>query len=726
MRHWTRFAAPAALAALAIVLFEIVRTLAAGDTALGGGGAAFALAVVGVLGLPLWGAGALILGVGDAARAGWRWGREGGPAPEPARVAAWVVFGLVVAAILLFGVQGATVKFVKAFRKPIYQGLGAGLAAVLLLGFSALIAGPVVALLTRALRAVSRRLPRALDPTSARGAAAWAGGLIVIGVVLAPVIRKELATVDLRPLRLLLAWLAALVAARWWIAARPRGAVAAGAALAGVLAAVGAVAWARGHLGDSQSRLLALDRDTLIAGRISGLLARLGDGDGDGVPGSFAGGDCDDANPAIRPGVYDAPEDGVDQNCTGADLRRADDPLHLPRPPAPAGPVVPWNVVFLTVDTVRADIALEEMPRLRALAEESVDFTQAYAHGASTYWSIPALMTSTVPSRLDMGRDQTPVAAMTLLAEVLRDKGWHTALFANVTIFFIRGLRQGTHTADYSTSDFTVHGAKPGSAHLTDGMLRHVDAFRAGQLVPKTDRFFLWGHYYDPHDPYFEVEGFPADGSSDEARYRAILRYTDVHLGRLIDGLKERGLWDSTLLVITADHGDEFLDHGHRFHGHSLYEEMVHVPLVMHVPGVAARRIDVPIGHMEVGPTLLDLLGLPTPRTWIGRSRADEIRTGTPASVAPVFFEALPDSNYRAHQVGVRVGPLKLIQRIRENYFELYDLQADPLERRNLFDEHPEAPALQALLGRYLDHHLAALARGKTGAEVPPGSPQGK
>ncbi|MEZ4474206.1 MAG: MopE-related protein [bacterium] len=418
MRHWTRFAAPSALAALVIVLFEVTRTLVAGDTALGGGAPAFALAVLGLLGLPLWIAGAAILGIGDAARAGWRWGREGGPPPAPDRVAAWVVFGLIVAAVLVFGVQGATVKFVKAFRKPVYQGLGAGLAAVGVVGLATLVAGPAVALLARAFRALSRRLPPALDPTRARGAAAWIGTLLVLGVVLAPVLRKELATVDLRPVRLVLAWGVALVAARWWIAARPRGRVAAVATLAGVLAAGGAVLWARGSLGDSQSRLLALDRDTLVAGRISSLLARFGDGDGDGVPGSFAGGDCDDANPAVRPGVYDPPDDGLDQNCTGADLRRADDPLRLPRRTPPAGPVVPWNVVVVTIDALRADMALQEMPRLKALADEAVDYTPGLRPRRLHLLSIPALMTSTVPSRPEMGRDQTPVAAMTLLAEV--------------------------------------------------------------------------------------------------------------------------------------------------------------------------------------------------------------------------------------------------------------------------------------------------------------------
>ena len=716
---------PAALGAGLVVGFEVVRTVMTSTAELGAmGSLSFGFAVLGLLGLPLFLGGVALLGGASAARAGWRFGQAGAPPIEPARWAAWVLAGLLMLAVLVVGVQLATVKFIQLFRKPVYQGLGAGLTAAALVAGSALLAGPVVGLLYRAFRALSPRLPRFLDPTRLQGAAVWAGVLLVVGLVLAPVLRPELATVDLGPARLMVAWLALLLGLRWWVGRHVGGARrswpwAAGAGVFAV-AAGAAVLWSAVALGQSQGRLLALDRDTLLAGRVSALLAGLGDRDGDGVPGAFRGGDCDDHNPAIRPGVVDPPDDGVDQNCTGADMRKAQDPLKIPRRDPPVAPRADWHVVVLTIDALRFDTYRKQMPHLAALAAESVEFTHAYAHGNSTYWSIPSLMASTVPSRLEMGRDQTPVPAMTLMAEVLQGQGWHTALFANVTIFFIRGLRQGTDVGDYSTSEFTVHGAKPGSAFLTDGLLRHVDAFLGGTLQPRRDRFFLWGHYYDPHDPYFEVEGFPADDGSDKAHYEAIVRYTDRELGRLVDGLKSRGLWEKTVLILTADHGDEFLDHGHRFHGHSLYEEMVHVPLIVHVPGIPARTLDVPIGHMEVMPTLLDLLGLAAPKGWLGRSRAEEVRTGTPAVAQPIYFEALPDSNYKAHQVGVRLGPLKLIHRIRENGFELYDLIEDPLEHHNVVDTHPQAATLRALLGVYLDHHLAHLALGKTGAEVFP------
>jgi len=280
--------------------------------------------------------------------------------------------------------------------------------------------------------------------------------------------------------------------------------------------------------------------------------------------------------------------------------------------------------------------------------------------------------------------------------------------------------------ANYDTSHHTVHGAKPGSAHLTNGILKNIDKWHQKKLKPVRDNFFLWAHYYDPHDPYFKVPGYPAKDDSDKSRYEAILRYVDHEIGRLVDGLKKRGLWEKTLLVLTADHGDEFYDHGHRFHGSTLYEEMTHVPLILHVPGVRPREFSGAIGHVEVAPTVLELLGVPIPKKFEGRSRAAEIMSGREAKEEPVFLEVFPDANYSGHQVGLRSGDLKLIYRLSDNYFELYDLKADPQERRNRVDDHPQAEALKTLLGRYVDRHLFVLAQGRTGAKRPPGSPPKK
>ncbi len=716
------FCLPAALAAGTVVGLEVLRTALFGAVAWGGPGPAlvFALCVAGLLGTPLLAFGVALRGLTAGIRRGWRWGLSGAPAVSPEVRAAWVVVAALGLGVTVLAVQHTVVQVSTMMRKPVYQGLAAGLvgAAVQLLLLA--LAGPLVGASARSLAVVRRWVPGWLDPTSLRGAAV-VGGVLVLAVGLGlPLVMPELQTIDRRPTWLAFGFACALAGSVFGapgLAARWPGPVL-WTTVFGVALPVVGLGVAFGLAGDRQSRLLALDRDTLLTGQVLRAVRRLADGDGDGVSSRLGGGDCDDADPAVRPGGYDTPDNRRDENCNGVDLVLRDDPLKAPPRTPPAQGPQPWHVVFLTIDTVRDDLARQHMPRLTALAAESMDFRRAYAHGAATYWSIPALMTSTMQSRLEFGPDQTPVEKELFLAEVLRDAGWQTALYANVTIFFVRGLKQGTESQNYETSDFTKHGEFPGAEHMTRGLLAYVDRYQK-QAPPPKDRFFLWGHYYDPHDPYGEVPGHPAADGSDRARYIANLSYTDEHVGALIDGLKSRGLWERTVVVVTSDHGDEFGEHGHRFHGGTLYEEMIRVPLLIRVPGMTPRTSDVPIAHLDVAPTLLDLLGVPTPARFVGRSRADEIRTGRAPEPYPVYAEILPDSNYDRHQIAVILGRHKLIQRLGEGYGELYDLDADPAERDNRIDDDPARADLERLAATYADHHLYWIAQGKTGARVP-------
>ena len=721
-----RFVLPPAMTAAAVVIFELARTLLVGGTELGGLTqiAGFTAALAGLLGLPLFLLGYLGLIVGALGLRGWAWGRGELPSMEPARRIGWVLFGGVALVAMVLIVQQSSIYFVKAFKKPVYQGLASGLVAAGTLVALTLTSGPIVGVISRGLERLRRHLPAWLDPGRAMGLLIWSTVIAVSAALLAPVFFKELHTVDLRGPRLALAWLLSLALAvqvlpRW---RRPR--VGGAVALVLLLTFSGALVWSATGLGRSQIRLLAVSRHTLLAGKVASVCRRVADGDGDGVPRLFGGGDCDDANAHIRPGVYDPPDDGIDQNCTGDDLTLVDDPL---RPPARSRPDPEaresWNVLLITIDAVRHDVMRSHMPGISAFADEAINYRNAYANSATTYWSLAALATSRMPSRIHFGSDQTPVNQERMLAEVFRDARYMTALYANVTVFFVRGLRQGCRETNYDTSHFTVHGAKPGSAHMTDAVLGRLHTWRDKRPPDKRKPFFVWAHYYDPHDPYFEVPGYPADNSSDRARYDAIVRYTDAEVTRLIDALKKESFWQDTVVIITGDHGEEFLDHGHRFHGKTTYEEVTHVPLVLRVPGIEPRILDTPIGHTEVAPTLLDLMGVEIPKPFSGRSRADEIRSGKPAPVEPVWLEVLPDRNYAGHQVALRLGDLKLIYRIDEHYFELYDLAADPRERRNVYDTHPDAPVLMKRLLTYVDHHLHAVGQGRTGADLPPGSP---
>jgi arylsulfatase A-like enzyme len=322
-----------------------------------------------------------------------------------------------------------------------------------------------------------------------------------------------------------------------------------------------------------------------------------------------------------------------------------------------------------------------------------------------------------------MGRDQTPVKRERLLTESLKDQGFHTGLFANVTIFFVRGLSQGALTKNYKTSRYTVHGAKPGAKHLTDGLIKHIDMWRAKKLRPQRRRLFVWGHYYDPHDPYFDVPNYPARSAQAHHRYEAIVRSVDAELGRLFQALETRGMLKETAVVLTADHGDEFGEHGHRFHGRTLYDEMVRVPLIVYSPAYPPQKVKEVISHLDVAPTLLSHLGLkPEPR-FLGQDWDSALRRGKSVAQSEAFFEVLPDANYGLHLIGMRRGDEKLIYHVQSGALERFGLKTDPYELMNLTVRSSQkinqsSQNTQRLMG-YVEAHLRQLARRESGARFP-------
>jgi arylsulfatase A-like enzyme len=257
-------------------------------------------------------------------------------------------------------------------------------------------------------------------------------------------------------------------------------------------------------------------------------------------------------------------------------------------------------------------------------------------------------------------------------------------------------------------------------------------------------RFFLFLHTYQVHAPYAPPERYaglfgPAgDGAAplhlrQLADYDREIRYTDDELAGLFATLERLGLAGRTLFVVTSDHGEEFLEHGLVSHGGHLYEESVAVPLVLRGPGIPARRrIGTPVGHADLMPTLLELLGLPVPAGLSGRSLRGLLAGGSGELEArPVFSEAWatfqPGAEggraFEPPSLAVRRGGRKLARyRFPDGIrYELYDLAADPGERTDLSRAEPEeADALRSLLEA---HEREASRQAGLAAPAPEGPP---
>lgn len=386
-------------------------------------------------------------------------------------------------------------------------------------------------------------------------------------------------------------------------------------------------------------------------------------------------------------------------------------------PSGPSARPAPGGILLLVLDCLRADYLgsygaeLPASPRLDALAAESVLFERAWSQGSWTRPSLPTLLTGLYPSEhgltdefeLGAGRSQSKLEARTLapeaetLAEGLAAKGYRTALFGD------QGQLSRTFRLDQG---FGEYRSRLGSAE-------HIRSrFETWLGAQESAPFFAYLHFLDLHWPYCPRDTYgaldpgsrnfcanwrelgirlfkgdeklsPADLRALRARYAEELLGLDAELGKLFDTLRARGRFDETLIVVTSDHGEELFDHGRTRHGHTLYEELLHVPFVWKLPkswaAPGGRRIPGLVETRSLAPTLLEAAGAAIPQRVTAPSLLpwllDPQRTGAPVEAA------VAESN---GMYAVRDERYKLIVDTGRKTTQLFDLVADPAETRDL------------------------------------------
>jgi arylsulfatase A-like enzyme len=374
----------------------------------------------------------------------------------------------------------------------------------------------------------------------------------------------------------------------------------------------------------------------------------------------------------------------------------------------------PLVIVYL-VDTLRADHTTSygydrpTTPQLQIFARDAVLFESAIAHSSWTKPSVASLMTSRLPSRhrAVQLRDALDSGQVTL-AEMLAAKGFATgAVIANSVIYaadsnFQQGFDvfRGLHGEEGRRSKIVD------TRLVVDQALGFVDSRRG---LPA----FLYVHTMDPHVPYappppfdtmFEPRAVPGHAGIDPrsdfkepldrerliAQYDGDIAYGDQQFGRFIDELKKRGVYDDALIFFVSDHGEEFQDHGEWLHGKSVFDELIHVPLIVKFPGErgAASRVKQMVALSDVLPTVLEALNMevPDPPAIVGRP-LQGVAFGK-APEPPVVSEI----SHRGYvSTGIRTGKAKYVRRFAPQTDELFfDLARDPAEAHNLIDQLPE------------------------------------
>lgn len=416
---------------------------------------------------------------------------------------------------------------------------------------------------------------------------------------------------------------------------------------------------------------------------------------------------------------------------------------HIATPPRPPAAPGARSLILVVVDTLRADAlgshgaTPSPSPFLDELAAGAVVLERAVAQAPWTFASMATLMTARHPSTLDPAgrgwRKADPSALPRIddrvprLATALREAGYHTAAFQkNGFLDAGSGFEVGF---DFYEMVGGEHAEGEAAAQTTGAVLRWADVV-AGRPEP----FFLYAHYMDPHVDYRPPEGFlseearayrgPMDGSAPAVRkvaeqglaaddpqvaqmrrlYRDEVGYLDGQLARLFAGLEARGmLGEETLVVFTADHGEQFGEHG-RFEHSDVHRENVHVPLFVAGVGLTPRRVSAVVGLIDLAPTVLSLLGLPGLEGAEGRSLVP-LLAGDEFAPAPAFTEF-------GNRQRVTTEALSLV--VYDRRVKLY-AAADPAEQQDLAGNEREAvDALQRLLEAHRAREIGVDAGGVT------------
>jgi len=363
----------------------------------------------------------------------------------------------------------------------------------------------------------------------------------------------------------------------------------------------------------------------------------------------------------------------------------------LPQSPLRAGPHrSDANLVLISVDALRGDhmgiygYNRPTTPNLDRWARNSVVFERGYCQVPHTSFSVTSLLTGTYVYSVSRAN---PGKRFRTVAEALRRYGYKTAGFFPPAVFYID---RNNFTA-FERSLFGFEYVK--YEYLAAD--QRVD--QVLQFLKENDksRFFIWIHLFELHEPYERHPGFDF-GPRAMDRYHSELAFVDHHLGRLLAHLKQH--LPNTIVALTADHGEEFGEHGGHYHGNALFDQQVRVPLIIGVPGLAPRRVDGAAQVIDLPVTLLSLADVPVSAGMRGTDLGPWLVGEDPALLPPVFSEMEQQKMvvYHGH---------KLLCDTARGFCELFDLVHDPMERRNLI---AQKPALAADLRRRLTSWMAS------------------
>lgn len=356
------------------------------------------------------------------------------------------------------------------------------------------------------------------------------------------------------------------------------------------------------------------------------------------------------------------------------------------------------NIVLIVIDTTRADhmgcygYKYSTTPCIDKFARTATIYRNAISQAPFTAWSVSSFMTSQYPESFDYEHHK----GLASLAEALREMGYRTGgMVGSPFLVEAQGFAQGFKSYDLRASDRMGN-----SPEVTDESLKWIEANRAAN-------FFLLSYFMGPHSPYvlrqkYEFPGYDPSLPREmephwnrprnahelahmESLYDSNIAFTDANVGRLLDGLKSKGLYENSIIVITADHGEEFMDHGSYFHGQSLHRELINVPLIIKLPHqLEGSQVHTNARLIDLFPSIMSLLHYSTRRMNLCGRSFDLTR---PTESDTYTYSA---SEYGVHLRGVQTEKYKYVLDLNTSKGTLYDLDNDRLELHDVSSSNRE------------------------------------
>lgn len=365
------------------------------------------------------------------------------------------------------------------------------------------------------------------------------------------------------------------------------------------------------------------------------------------------------------------------------------------------------NILLISIDTCRSDYLscygcpLQTTPNIDRIAQQGIVFANVISPVPITLPAHSSMLTGTVPpyhgvhDNFDYQLGQSNVT----LAEILKDNGFTTgAIVSAFVLDSAFGIDQG----------FGTYNDQFEEEHLILGFINERKAQEASRFAidwlteNKDERFFLFLHYFDPHLEYEPPEPFATRFKDD--LYAGEVAYTDYCIGKVIERLKELRIYDSTLIIVTGDHGEMLGEHGEDGHCYFIYQSAIKVPLIFRLPGqTRPRKVETIVSLIDIVPTICSLLGIEQPAQIQGIDLSGYFGKHAPSPRQRyIYCESLTPTAYNGNSLlGVVTDRWKYIQTTRP---ELYDLTDDPAESNNLVASQPHhARILQDRLKQILE-----------------------